>query len=1353
MKQICKLFFGISFILNIQNVLAQTTTESTFGEPPVRNIPNVLPPTPDAFNFTKYGNLPIGISTGTMQYNLPIYNVQSGSLNHSIGLGYSSNGVLVDEMAPRTGINWTLKAGGAITRTILDQPDDAIGVYPVFFNEPRVFGLWGDADCVPSPSYPYEPICTFDSLVWDFYHYVAHAAEPIHPDYQPDEYTFNVDGYSGKFLKRENGEYTQFTSSGIKIEKQDETFILTVPNGNKYYFGIYEISNHSTEEPSQTLEWIPSPVPTSWLLTKIISPTHDSIVFNYINLAVYPETKITLTNGIAQEFRTGDVSNNVIVAEASTNGHYGCDGGMVQVCIGVAGMSTTVIKTDNSSKYLSSVEFKGGKVDLKYSGRSDVLPEKKLDSIKITRLYDDKLIKCFVLGYEYSQCATSLYDTRFASNYNYSSSHPDLKKRLFLKEFKELSNDLQTESKYLFDYDDINGLPPRLSYSQDRFGSFNGKVNQYFFANDTWYDYHLGFHEFGGDRHYSFPHAKKGMLNKITYPTGGYTEITYEPNKTEGDYNYIYRKDSVVLNVDTSTGYQTFLSSPFVTHHKRLHLKGTCDWATAEPQWMDGDAVLDVEDTYFIDIDIINTSTNVCVASCSGGVMYPGGAMDKDLGFNIPAGTYKIRVTTSRGRMRARIVLQEIAWESDKSEFSGIAGVRVKSLADFSEEAREANRREFLYTSWEDPITPSGATNINYSYGHEEEVSLDIQYGQPQGMSNVSGCGFNTIHSNSVVGISRSEQNTVFYKKVIELNTNATDTKNNGGTEYEFNYQSKLYSKALNPTWTCKFWDPIPLVPTNSPYTNNNFITGTLKSTKTFSYDSKYGNRNIVKELTNEYSVDNTHLIVDTFTVSKFAFKGGPTSFYPTVPHFSFYYVFDYLRYYGFLKLDRTEEKIYESNGQVMTNTTRYEQYSQVNYKPRYIITRSSSGDEQIIRRKYISDVTSSESGYLDYQQMGAKNIIDPVAIEETYLNGYSSDYQKSKQKQTFSNTLGVAAYVPKETLVSINGNSLRSQIIIDAYDDKGNIRQYTSKDGVVTSFVWGYDNQYPVAKITGKSYAEVISGAPTLSLTVLNSLTSTDADKRNELSKIRAIPGCFVSSATYEPLIGKTSEIDERGTIVYYEYDYFNRLTLLRDNDNKILKKICYNYYGQQEDCSPTTNNLANWTNTSNTRCQLLCPDGGSNLAGIREHEEKDINPNSATYNQTRWISDGPGSCDSPPDWQEHQRYCEENINGRKTGYQVIEEEDINPCSLTHHAIRIRKEQNYTDCPPDISICTPACQKPKYSCVSGNCEEGVWSCVKVRRQRDGTWNCSYAYCFSNGTISDYVLTVNNPDPCYITCY
>jgi YD repeat-containing protein len=77
------------------------------------------------------------------------------------------------------------------------------------------------------------------------------------------------------------------------------------------------------------------------------------------------------------------------------------------------------------------------------------------------------------------------------------------------------------------------------------------------------------------------------------------------------------------------------------------------------------------------------------------------------------------------------------------------------------------------------------------------------------------------------------------------------------------------------------------------------------------------------------------------------------------------------------------------------------------------------------------------------------------------------------------------------------------------------------------------------------------------------------DGTFRNQLNNLRNIPGALVTTYTYKPLVGITSKTDPNGITTYYEYDNFNRLIVIRDKDNKVLKKICYNYAGQPGACT----------------------------------------------------------------------------------------------------------------------------------------------------------------------------------------
>ncbi|MCU7549223.1 carbohydrate binding domain-containing protein [Chitinophagaceae bacterium LB-8] len=58
------------------------------------------------------------------------------------------------------------------------------------------------------------------------------------------------------------------------------------------------------------------------------------------------------------------------------------------------------------------------------------------------------------------------------------------------------------------------------------------------------------------------------------------------------------------------------------------------------------------------------------------------------------------------------------------------------------------------------------------------------------------------------------------------------------------------------------------------------------------------------------------------------------------------------------------------------------------------------------------------------------------------------------------------------------------------------------------------------------------------------------------------------MTTFTYDPLVGMTSQSDINNRITYFEYDGFGRLSLVRDDNKNILKRYCYNYLGQPGDC-----------------------------------------------------------------------------------------------------------------------------------------------------------------------------------------
>jgi hypothetical protein len=77
--------------------------------------------------FTRYGDIPVDLSTGVASINIPIYTLSSHGINVPVSISYHASGIKVQDVASPVGLGWVLNAGGIISRTVLGQPDEYIG--------------------------------------------------------------------------------------------------------------------------------------------------------------------------------------------------------------------------------------------------------------------------------------------------------------------------------------------------------------------------------------------------------------------------------------------------------------------------------------------------------------------------------------------------------------------------------------------------------------------------------------------------------------------------------------------------------------------------------------------------------------------------------------------------------------------------------------------------------------------------------------------------------------------------------------------------------------------------------------------------------------------------------------------------------------------------------------------------------------------------------------------------------------------------------------------------------------------------------------------------------------------------
>lgn len=239
--------------------------------------------------------------------------------------------------------------------------------------------------------------------------------------------------------------------------------------------------------------------------------------------------------------------------------------------------------------------------------------------------------------------------------------------------------------------------------------------------------------------------------------------------------------------------------------------------------------------------------------------------------------------------------------------------------------------------------------------------------------------------------------------------------------------------------------------------------------------------------------------------------------------------------------------------------------YNNYHNNPVLISTKNSvSGtvDEEL---KYPTDLTYS-SGSIEEdarQKLIAANNKSLLVEKKTTNNGIQVEWIRNIYKDFNANGIPFL-----ERILVGNNGTLEERAKFGDYIN-GNLGQQQVTNGNIESYLWGYNSQYPVAKIVG---ADRLTAQQYVNQSILDN-PSNDQQLKNELNNIRtSLPGVQVNSYTYQPLAGMTSETDANGKTTYYEYDSFQRLKVVKDQNNNILKTYCYNYAGQLTDCNSST-------------------------------------------------------------------------------------------------------------------------------------------------------------------------------------
>lgn len=520
---------------------------------------------PTAASIGKYGDVPVSYHTGIPSISIPIHTLTSGSLQLPVSLSYHAGGLRVEENDSWVGAGWTLNAGGVITRTVKDKPDEkqtgSLSQTHGYFSD---YGFAGTDKNQTDGSIAY----------------------PQYVDKEPDLFSFNFNGYSGKFYFNDDRSPLLIPEQDIKIEynytpgtwngspglwsgngRCIEGFKLTTPDGTKYYFGINPLTTISapycdpievTSTYASTTGSNYSQVITSWYLYKIESANGaHSITLNYER----------------EKFAYYTYINNLNYKNTDNNNRYSL------VKNYVAGARLSKVSSANGS-----IDFIPGssRQDLSGWNPADVTnytdytntSSKTLGVVQINNS-DGSGFKKFTLNYNYFVDNTNQLPTYFQGwGIQYDT------KRLKLLSLQEQSLDgTIINPPYLFEYFS-ESIVRRLSFAKDHWGFNNGAV-----SNSELYpllstlngslNSGMGLGN-PANREATWPAMRGGSISKITYPTGGYTNFEFEPNKFYVNENNV-NVDKLVggLRVKSITNYDPTSNKSIVTNYSYVEGSGT----------------------------------------------------------------------------------------------------------------------------------------------------------------------------------------------------------------------------------------------------------------------------------------------------------------------------------------------------------------------------------------------------------------------------------------------------------------------------------------------------------------------------------------------------------------------------------------------------------------------------------------------------------------------------------------------------------------------------------------------------------------------------------------------------------
>jgi YD repeat-containing protein len=1063
-------------------------------------LENFAPKSPEASAFLKYGEYPVDLSTGVPSISIPIYTIEAGDYKMPITLDYHASGIKVSQEATWVGLGWNLNFGAQITLDKMDDSDEYNAGEMPKINDVSNYMIANSQNL--NSSY----LEGLSQLSW-----------------VKDLYSVSTPTCSGKFYSDTSEVLSKiviFPPDAFKVQITGAGFTIIDKFGNYYYFG------NTIETSKQLGSQSKAPYKSAWFVDKIKTNKNEEINFYYKS-----------GGSLLQRSYSDNINLTTTINEC-----VGQNGGITQ---SLSGVNTQTNQFMNYAKVIDYIKTKSTKIIFNSTadrydfynpniGSSSLANgPRKLNQILIQKSNNDEsdtysIIKNFNLVYTYFTSSIGNLDLNI--------------KRLKLNSIFEMDNNFESSGETNFTYSNIN-LPPKDSKSIDLYGYFNNQFNidlipkRKINFNPAW----IGNQEIeigSGNRSIQPLFIQAGILQKISYPTKGFTSFEYEPNSYFG----LEDKPREILGADLyGVGIQNF-----PTPNENCEANNSCIKYSTIP--FNGCGIVNARFKFKITNQLYNVIPiqnkhdycRVKIYDATGLIYDTGKVKHQDYDFNLNfQGAGYISCEAYGQYVKVNGISINYFSNCEVNNFAG--GLRIKSISNSNTDMALTNKKTFEYTL-DNTLKSSGLLTGAFSLNNVNEFKYydftNCSVNGSAGGGIVGNASLNTfVKTYSSNTLNNSENNSVIYSEIKESNLDANDISKDLTTSYF----TKDKDIILDQRGLLRF--------------SNGYKRGKLISKKYFKKLLATNNSmQLLKLETNTFFEDSQiYASIKGFKMFKNANVETSINYSNQV---SLNQIFEPLAIniqvpWFYQKSSENTDYFYDANNVLSGSNT-----STINYfydNPNHLqLTRTETINSKNETLKSINYYPDDLIGQPFMSNLKSLNRIGEVIKTENY-NGSNLLSSQTKTYKDWGNNLFLPEYIK-----SSKGTPeiLENRIKINVIDNtNGNTLELQQENGTVVSYIYGYNKTLPIAKIENATNAQ-IQTVLGLILGNINENYMTQIDNLRTL-----LPNSMVTTYSHIPLIGVSTITDPKGDKITYTYDSFNRLQSVKDKNGNILSENEYHY------------------------------------------------------------------------------------------------------------------------------------------------------------------------------------------------